>query len=43
MVAVRWGVEEVAGGLGAGFEDEDGGLCGGVGEVVRKEAAGCAR
>ena len=43
MVAVRWGVEEVAGGLGAGFEDEDRGLCGGVGEVVGEEAAGCAR
>ena len=43
VVAVRGGVEEVARGLGAGFKDDDRGLCGRVGEVVGEEAAGCAR
>lgn len=43
VIAVCWGIEEIAGGLGAGFEDEDGGLCGRVREVVGEEAAGCAR
>lgn len=43
VVAVRGRVEELAGRLGAGFEDQDGRPRGGVGEVVREKAAGCAR
>lgn len=43
MVAVRGRVEEGACGLGAGLDDQDGGVSGRVGEVVREEAAGCAR
>lgn len=42
VVTVDGGIEEVARGLGASFEDQDAGGCGGVGEVVGEEAAGCA-
>lgn len=43
VVAMGGRIEEVAGGLRAGFEDKDGGAGGCVGEVVREEAARCAR
>lgn len=41
-VAVVGLVEVFARGLGAGFDEEDGGVRGGVREAVREEAAGCA-
>ena len=43
VVPVEGRGEKVAAWLGAGFEDEDAWLRGGGSEVVRKEAAGCAR